>query len=62
LCREQAQEALADLKKAGMQVNDVPAAEIQRMQQKTRPVKDKILAEYDQQTVKSFLDALDKAK
>lgn len=62
ISRQQAQEALVDLKKAGMQVNDVPAAEIQRMQQKTKPVKEKILAEYDQQTVKSFLGALDDAK
>lgn len=36
--RQQADEALADLKKAGMQVNELPPAELARMREKVKPV------------------------
>jgi TRAP-type C4-dicarboxylate transport system substrate-binding protein len=52
LSRKQADEALADLKKAGMQVNELPAAELQRFRDKVKPVVDKHTASVGADVVK----------
>src|SRR5918994_1060160 len=52
--REQAQQAIADLKAKGMQVNEVPQAELARMREQTKPIAERFSAEYDPAIVKLF--------
>ncbi len=60
ISREQAQQAIGDLKAKGMQVNEVPPAELARMRQQTKPIADKFSAEYDPAIVKLFNAELDR--
>lgn len=50
--RQQANEALEDLKKAGMQVTEIAPAELQRMRDKVKPVVEKYSASVGADTVK----------
>jgi len=52
--RRQVSEAIAQLKGKGMQVNEVAPAELERMRQATKPVKDKFTSQYDPAIVKIF--------
>jgi TRAP-type transport system periplasmic protein len=54
LSREQADGALADLKKAGMQVTEFTPAELQRLRDKVKPVIDKHAATVGEATVKAL--------
>jgi tripartite ATP-independent transporter DctP family solute receptor len=58
--REQAQQAIADLRAKGMQVNEIPQAELARMREKTKPIAEKFSAEYDPALVKLFNSELDR--
>ena len=58
----QTTEALDDMKAKGMQINDIPAAEIEKMRQKTTPVKEKVLKEYNQESVNLFLSEIERLK
>lgn len=60
ISREQAQQAIGDLKAKGMQVNEVSPAELARMRQQTKPIADKFSAEYDPAIVKLFNAELDR--
>ncbi len=50
------------MKAKGMQINDIPAAEIEKMRQKTTPVKEKVLKEYNQESVNLFLSEIERLK
>jgi tripartite ATP-independent transporter DctP family solute receptor len=52
LSRGQADEALADLRKAGMQVTEFSPAELQRLRDKVKPVVEKFSAQVGEATVK----------
>lgn len=52
--------ALEEIKAKGMLVNDVPAAERERMRQATLPVAEKFLAEYEAEAVKLFRSELER--
>jgi tripartite ATP-independent transporter DctP family solute receptor len=56
--REQAQKAVAGLQAAGMQVNELTSAELDRMREKTKPIGQRFAAEYDQATVQLFTGEL----
>jgi TRAP-type C4-dicarboxylate transport system substrate-binding protein len=58
--REQAQSAIGDLKAKGMEVNEIAAAELARMRDKTKPIAQKFSAEYDPEIVKLFNSELDR--
>jgi len=60
LSREVAQKAVAELRAKGMQVNELPAAELGRMRQMVRPIHDKFMAEYDPAVVKTFRAELER--
>jgi TRAP-type transport system periplasmic protein len=60
ISREQAQKAVAGLKAAGMEVNELTAAELDRMREKTKPIGERFTAEYDQATVQLFKSELDR--
>ena len=60
LSREVAQKAVAELRAKGMQVNELPAAELGRMRQMVRPIHDKFMAEYDPSVVKTFRAELER--
>lgn len=60
--RAQADEALADLKKAGMQVTEFSPAELQRLRDKVKPVVDKHTASVGEATVKALYDELAKVR
>jgi tripartite ATP-independent transporter DctP family solute receptor len=62
LSREAAQTALGELKAKGMQVNEIPPVELDRMRQMVRPIYDKFTAAYDPQVVKAFRAELDKIR
>jgi tripartite ATP-independent transporter DctP family solute receptor len=51
---DQARSAIADLKAAGMQVNEVAPAEMERMRAATKPVADKFLPQYDPEVVRVY--------
>lgn len=53
---------LDDLKKAGMQVTELPAAEVAKLRDKMKPVIDKHTASVGEATVKSVLAELDKIR
>lgn len=60
--RQQAAEALEDLKKAGMQVSELSAAEMQRLRDKVKPVIDKHAASVGEETVKAMYAELEAAR
>jgi tripartite ATP-independent transporter DctP family solute receptor len=60
ISREQAQQAIDDLKAKGMQVNEIAPAELARMREKTKPIAEKFSAEYDPAIVKLFNAELDR--
>ncbi|WP_119157772.1 TRAP transporter substrate-binding protein [Caldimonas tepidiphila] len=60
--RAQADEALAEVKKAGMQVTELPPAEIQRLREKVKPVIDKHTLAVGEATVKEVYDELAKLR
>lgn len=62
LSRRQADEALADLKKAGMQVTEFSAAELQKLRDKVKPVIDKHTAAVGEDTVKAVLAEISKVR
>lgn len=62
LSRSQADEALADLKKAGMQVTEFSPAELQRLRDKVKPVVDKFSAQVGEATVKEVNAEIAKAR
>jgi tripartite ATP-independent transporter DctP family solute receptor len=62
LSRAQSDEALADLKKAGMQVTEFSAAEMQRLRDKVKPVVDKHAAKVGEDTVKEVYAELAKLR
>jgi TRAP-type transport system periplasmic protein len=59
--RAQSEEALAELKKAGMQVTELPAEEIAKLREKAKPVIEKHSAAADAGMVKMLNDELAKA-
>lgn len=62
LSRSQADEALAELKKLGMQVTEFSAAELQRLRDKVKPVVDKHAASVGEATVKEVYAELAKVR
>jgi tripartite ATP-independent transporter DctP family solute receptor len=60
--REQAQKAVAGLQAAGMQVNELTSAELDRMREKTKPIGQRFAAEYDQATVQLFTGELERIR
>ena len=58
--REQAAQAVAELKGKGMQVNELTSAELDRMREKTKPIGQRFAAEYDQATVELFTSELER--
>jgi tripartite ATP-independent transporter DctP family solute receptor len=62
LSRQQSEEALADLKKAGMQVTEFSPGELQRLRDKVKPVVDKHAAKVGEDTVKEVYAELAKLR
>jgi TRAP-type transport system periplasmic protein len=58
--RAAATKAVGELRAKGMQVNELPAAELDRMRQMVKPIHDKFMAEYDPALVKTFRSELDR--
>jgi TRAP-type transport system periplasmic protein len=52
--REQAAQAVAELKGKGMQVNEIAGPELDRMRDRTKPIAQRFAAEYDKATVDLF--------
>lgn len=59
ISREADSKAIAQLEAAGMQVNEVPEAEITRIQEKIKPVVAKYAAKIDPELVKKVYEAMD---
>jgi tripartite ATP-independent transporter DctP family solute receptor len=62
LSRTQADEALAELKKSGMQVSEFAPAEMQRLRDKVKPVVDKHSAAIGEETVKAVYAEIAKVR
>lgn len=60
--RQQASEALEELKKAGMQVTEIAPAELQRMRDKVKPVVDKYAGQVGADTIKALYAEISKAR
>jgi tripartite ATP-independent transporter DctP family solute receptor len=60
--RDQESAALESLKKGGMQVNEVPAAEMARLRDKVKPVVEKFSKEVGEATVKELYAEIAKAR
>lgn len=60
--RQQANEALEDLKKAGMQVTEIAPAELQRLRDKVKPVVEKYSASVGADTVKALYAEIAKVR
>jgi TRAP-type transport system periplasmic protein len=58
--RAAAQKAVVELRAKGMQVNELPPAELSRMRQMVKPIHDKFMAEYDPALVKTFRSELER--
>ncbi|MDQ2083912.1 TRAP transporter substrate-binding protein [Xanthobacteraceae bacterium Astr-EGSB] len=56
--REQADKAIADLGKHGMQVNDIAPAELNRMRDATKEIATRVTADYDPALLKLFTEEL----
>jgi len=52
--REQAAQALAELKGKGMQVNEIAGPQLDRMRDRTKPIAQRFAAEYEKATVDLF--------
>lgn len=59
ISREADSKAIAELEAAGMQVNELPDAEITRIQEKIKPVVAKYAAKIDPELVKKVYEAMD---
>jgi TRAP-type transport system periplasmic protein len=55
-----ATKAVAELKAKGMQVNELSAAELNRMRLAVKPIYDKFTAEYDPALVRTFRSELER--
>ena len=55
-----AEESVTELKKAGMQYNDVPPAELARMRQAVQPVIDKFMNSYDPEIQKLYKSEIER--
>ena len=62
VARDAANVSLAELKKAGMQVNELPAAEVEKLREKMRPVIAKYAVTVGQDTVSDIQKALAQAR
>jgi tripartite ATP-independent transporter DctP family solute receptor len=62
VAREMGEKSRQALIKHGMAINDVPAAELQRMREKVKPVVDKYAAQVGEPLVKEFQAELEKAR
>src|SRR5829696_4780147 len=62
ISREQAEGAVAELRNRGMQVNEIAAAEVDRMREKTKPVAERFAAEYDPTIVNLFRAELERTR
>jgi|APMI01.1.fsa_nt_gi TRAP-type transport system periplasmic protein len=60
--RQQASEAIEELKKSGMQVTEIAPAELQRMRDKVKPVIDKYSAQVGPETVKALYAEIAKVR
>jgi TRAP-type transport system periplasmic protein len=60
--RTQAQQAVTELQAKGMQYDELPPPEVERIRQVTRPVSEKFLAEYDPEIVRLFRAELERTK
>lgn len=60
--RQQASEAIEELKKSGMQVTEIAPAELQRMRDKVKPVIDKYSAQVGPDTVKALYAEIAKVR
>lgn len=60
--RQQANEAIEELKKSGMQVTEIAPAELQRMRDKVKPVIDKYSAQVGPDTVKALYAEIAKVR
>jgi tripartite ATP-independent transporter DctP family solute receptor len=60
ISRAAATKAVADLRAKGMQINELPAAEVGRMREMVKPIHDKFMAEYDPALVKTFRAELER--
>jgi tripartite ATP-independent transporter DctP family solute receptor len=60
--RLQTESALNELKAKGMQFNEVPPAELERMRQAVKPVADKLATELDPEKVKLFNSELERVR
>jgi TRAP-type transport system periplasmic protein len=60
--RDMSEKSKQFLIKSGMQINDLPPAELARMRDKVKPVVDKYTAQVGEPLVKEFYSELDKAK
>lgn len=62
LSREAAATARKALETAGMQINDVPAATLNKMRELTQPVSEKFAASYDQSVVRVYRTEIEKVR
>ncbi|MCW5654570.1 TRAP transporter substrate-binding protein [Hydrogenophaga sp.] len=62
LSREAAGKARKELEAKGMQINDVPAATLDKMRELTKPVADKFAASYDQAIVNIYRTEIEKVR
>ena len=62
ISREAAVVARKELEKAGMQINDVPAATLSKMRELTQPVAEKFAASYDPSIVKIYRAEIEKVR
>jgi TRAP-type transport system periplasmic protein len=60
--RDLNEQYLQSLKKAGMQINEIPAAELARMRAKVQPVVDKYSAQIGGTLVKDLYGEIEKAR
>jgi tripartite ATP-independent transporter DctP family solute receptor len=62
VAREQDKDALANLKKAGVQVTELPADELAKIREKVKPVVEKYTAEAGEDLVKAMYAEIEKAR
>ena len=60
ISRDEARQAVADLRARGMQVNEISQTELARMREQTKPIAERFSAEYDPAIVKLFNSELDR--
>ncbi len=62
VAREEAAKALDDLKKRGMQVHELPAAEIAKLRERSKPAMDKLTAQVGEPLVKEVMAEVEKVR